>query len=132
MGNDFNVNCVEKLLEPTIYFNLYTKSPYQNYEWDMLKLSSTCISFADSSKAVQILLIILNLYFMFLCCLHLKIQEVFHVYLNEFENAVYHLFLVILGNNWFPWVSLISIETQSSIKSSLIFIFLFETVSEDE
>ena len=59
------MNCAEKLLEPTIFFNLYTKSPYQNYEWDLLKLSSTCISFADSSKAVQILLIILNLYFMF-------------------------------------------------------------------
>ena len=27
------------------------------------------------------------------------IQEVFHVYLNKFENAVTHLFLVILGNN---------------------------------
>ena len=51
------MNCAEKLLEPTI-FNLNTKSPYQNYEWDLLKLSSTCISFADSSKAVQILLII--------------------------------------------------------------------------
>ena len=27
------------------------------------------------------------------------VQEVFHVYLNKFENAVTHLFLVILGNN---------------------------------
>ena len=27
------------------------------------------------------------------------IQEVFHVYLNKFENAVTHLFLVILGYN---------------------------------
>ena len=27
------------------------------------------------------------------------IQEVFHVYLNKFENAVSHLFLFILGNN---------------------------------
>ena len=27
-----------------------------------------------------------------------KIQEVFHVYLNKFENAVTHLFLFILGN----------------------------------
>ena len=49
------MNCAEKLKEPTIFFNLYTKSPYQNYK---LKLSSTCISFADSSKAVQISLII--------------------------------------------------------------------------
>ena len=66
------MNGAEKLLEPTIFFNLYTKSPYQNYEWDLLKLSSTCISFDDSSKAVQILLIIF-LYFMFLCCLRLGI-----------------------------------------------------------
>ena len=27
------------------------------------------------------------------------IQEVFHVYLNKFENAVTHLFLVIFSNN---------------------------------
>ena len=27
------------------------------------------------------------------------LQEVFHVYLNKFENAVPHLFLVLLGNN---------------------------------
>ena len=27
------------------------------------------------------------------------IQEVFHVYLNKFENAVTHLFLLIFGNN---------------------------------
>ena len=27
------------------------------------------------------------------------VQEVFHVYLNKFENAVTHLFLVILVNN---------------------------------
>ena len=27
------------------------------------------------------------------------IQEVFHVYLNKFENAVTNLFLVIFGNN---------------------------------
>ena len=27
------------------------------------------------------------------------LQEVFHVYLNNFENAVTHLFLVILGKN---------------------------------
>ena len=26
-------------------------------------------------------------------------QEVFHVYSNKFENAVTHLFLVILDNN---------------------------------
>ena len=28
----------------------------------------------------------------------LSIQEVFHVYLNKFENAVTHLFFIILGN----------------------------------
>ena len=27
------------------------------------------------------------------------IQEVFHVYLNKFENAVTHFVLVILGNS---------------------------------
>ena len=27
------------------------------------------------------------------------VQEVFHVYLNKFENAFIHLFLVIFGNN---------------------------------
>ena len=43
-------------------------------------------------------------------------QEVFHVYLNKFENDVTHLFLVILGNNLFSWVSLISRNTQSSGK----------------
>ena len=30
---------------------------------------------------------------------NLHLQEVFHVYLNKFENAVTHLFLVILSNN---------------------------------
>ena len=29
----------------------------------------------------------------------MDVQEVFHVYLNKFKNAVTHLFLVILGNN---------------------------------
>ena len=62
----------------------------------------------------------------------MHIQEVFHVYLNKFENAVTHLFLVILSNNLFPWVSLISRNTQSSRKQFLIFNFWFETVSEDE
>ena len=41
--------------------------------------------------------------------------KVFHVYLKKFENAVTHLFLVIFGNNWFPWVSLISRNTQRLI-----------------
>ena len=31
-----------------------------------------------------------------------NIQEVFHVYLNKFDNAITHLFLVILGNNLYP------------------------------
>ena len=26
------------------------------------------------------------------------VQEVFHVYLNKFENAITHLFLAIFGN----------------------------------
>ena len=59
------------------------------------------------------------------------IQEVFRVYLNKFENAVTHLYLIIFGNNWYSWVSLISRNTQSSSKQFLIFIFWFETVSED-
>ena len=42
------------------------------------------------------------------------VQEVFHVYLNKFENAVTNLFLIIFGNNLFPCVSLISRNTQSS------------------
>ena len=29
------------------------------------------------------------------------IQEVFHVYLNTFEIAISHLFLIIFGNNTF-------------------------------
>ena len=60
------------------------------------------------------------------------LQEVFHVYLNKFENVITYLFLVIFGNNWFQWVSLISRNTQSSQNMSFIFIFWFETVSEDE
>ena len=39
------------------------------------------------------------------------VQEMFHVYLNTFENAVTHLCLVILGKNCFLWVSLISRNT---------------------
>ena len=58
------------------------------------------------------------------------IQEVFHVYLNKFENTVTHLFLVILGNNLFPWVNLIFRNKQWSRKYFFTFIFWFETVSE--
>ena len=39
------------------------------------------------------------LIFKMFACLDLLIQEVFHVYLNKFENAVTHLFLVTFGNN---------------------------------
>ena len=62
----------------------------------------------------------------------IRLQEVFHVYLNKFENAVTNLFLVICGDNWILSVSLISRNTQPSRKQFLIFIFWFETVSEDE
>ena len=62
----------------------------------------------------------------------LNVQEVFHVYLNKFENAISHLFFAVLGNNWFPWVSVIYRNAQLSRKQFLIFIFWFETVSEDE
>ena len=63
--------------------------------------------------------------------MHSSIQEVFRVYLIKFKNAVSHLFLFIFGNNLFPWVSLISRNTQLSRKQYLILIFWFETVSED-
>ena len=42
----------------------------------------------------------------------LAIQEVFHVYLNKFEIAISHLFLIILGNNKFTFVNLISRNAQ--------------------
>ena len=45
--------------------------------------------FFSLTTELSLLLILLLLY----------IQEVFHVYLNKFENALTHLFLVILGNN---------------------------------
>ena len=35
------------------------------------------------------------------------IQEVFHVYLNQFETAVSHFFLIIFSNNKFTLVNLI-------------------------
>ena len=34
-----------------------------------------------------------------------RIQEVFHVYLNKFEIAVSHLFLIIFSNNKFTLVN---------------------------
>ena len=40
------------------------------------------------------------------------IQEVFHVYLNKFEIAVSHLFLIIFSNNKFTLVNLISRNAQ--------------------
>ena len=66
------------------YFNKTALKNYQSQQSSSINTpshhiritseTSTCISFADSSKAVQILLIIfLNLYFIFLCCLHLEI-----------------------------------------------------------
>ena len=30
-----------------------------------------------------------------------QVQKLFHVYLNKFEIAVTHLFLIIFCNNWF-------------------------------
>ena len=44
------------------------------------------------------------------------IQEVFHVYLNNFETVVSHLFLVIFSNNKFTLVNLISRNAQSPKK----------------
>ena len=68
----------------------------------------------------------------FKCSFSYYIQETFHVYLNKFKNAGTNLFLVIFGNNWFSWASLISRNTQPSRKQVLIIIFWFEIVSEDE
>ena len=39
------------------------------------------------------------LYFISKMFNNIRVQEVFHVYLNKFENAVTPLFLVIFGNN---------------------------------
>ena len=45
-----------------------------------------------------------------------KIQEVFHVYLNKFEIAVSHLFLIIFSYNKVTLVNQISRNAQSSRK----------------
>ena len=50
----------------------------------------------------------------------MKIKEVFHVYLNKFEIAVSHLFLIIFGNNKFTLVNLISRNAQLPRKCLLI------------
>ena len=63
------------------------------------------------------------------------IQEMFHVYLNKFEIAVSHLFLIIFNNNILTLVNQISRNAQSPTdtkKISLNFIGWFKTVSEDE
>ena len=52
--------------------------------------------------------------------------------LHKFEDAVTHLFLIVFANNWFLCASQISRNTLSSRKKFLIFIFWFETVSEDK
>ena len=46
----------------------------------------------------------------------LRIQEVFHVYLNKFEIAVSHSFLIIFSNNKFTLVNQTSINAQSPRK----------------
>ena len=40
------------------------------------------------------------------------IQEMFHVYFNKFEIAISHFILIILGNNKFTFVNLISRNAQ--------------------
>ena len=42
----------------------------------------------------------------------ISIQEVFHAYLNTFEIAVSHLFLIIFSNNKFTLVNQISRNAQ--------------------
>ena len=44
------------------------------------------------------------------------LQEVFHVYLNKFEIAVSHLFLIIFSYNKFTLVNQISRNAQSPRK----------------
>ena len=44
------------------------------------------------------------------------LQEVFHVYLNKFEIALSHLFLIIFSNNKFTLVNQISRKAQSPRK----------------
>ena len=41
----------------------------------------------------------------FSCSMIVHTQEVFHVYLNKFEIAVSHLFLIIFSNNTFSLVN---------------------------
>ena len=40
------------------------------------------------------------------------IQEVFHVYLNKFESAISHSFIIIFSNNKFTLVNQISRNAQ--------------------
>ena len=56
----------------------------------------------------------------------------FQVYLNKFQIAVSHLFLILLSNNKFTLVNLISRNAQSPRKKLLIFVRWIKTVSEDE
>ena len=45
-----------------------------------------------------------------------NVQEVFHVYLNKFEIALSHLFLIIFSNNKFALINMISRNAQSQRK----------------
>ena len=52
------MNCAEKLLEPTIFFNLYTKSPYKSGSgtitmFYMKDLNKPVILIPVSSKSVE-------------------------------------------------------------------------------
>ena len=67
----------------------HLKISCQKHKIDSLLLSSRCMTNYIKSCSF------LHVHFFDL----MKVQEVFHVYLNKFENAVTHLFLVILGNN---------------------------------
>ena len=51
------------------------------------------------------LLILLNAF-------RIQIQDVFHVYLSKFKIVVFHLFLIILSNDKFSLVNLISRNAQ--------------------
>ena len=51
--------------------------------------------------------------------MNVAIQEVFHVYLNKFEIAVSHSFLIIFSNNKFIFVNQISRNAQPPRKYHL-------------
>ena len=56
-------------------------------------------------------------------CFEIGIQEVFHVYLNKFESAVSHLFLIIISNDQITLIDLVSKNAQPPRKYLLTLCF---------